>query len=399
MNFFKKIKMALNAIFEIFSNKPKTYAVQKGSNIDEKGPLKEAKIEALESSPQADFDSGETIAPIRIDPPKTKPVQTIMDFAEVQISEHTKRAYRKDLENFIGYLKAQGKLEYWNHGSKEGVGPRQIAEYRDHLIKSKNLAKTTVTRKLAVLKSFYKWAIAQDLAIKNPAELVRGFPQNQDSKTGFLTDEEVDLIFTYFDKFDELGLTKESHRTVIYTLLMLALRRSEAASIDFGDFIFENKRWLLKVKGKGGRERLLPVPPKLVSIYEDWVFRLFPDAPMGTMDLAPQSWVRFFDSYKDQPMLISTKGRTKDSRISTGEIAHIVRKTAVKAGIAKKVSPHMLRATAITHSLDQGASHRGVQQMAGWTSPLMITRYDKRRNDPDHSAIHKIKYAKELDAD
>jgi integrase len=59
----------------------------------------------------------------------------------------------------------------------------------------------------------------------------------------------------------------------------------------------------------------------------------------------------------------------------------------------KRVSPHMLRATAITHALDQGASHRGVQQMAGWTSPLMITRYDKRRKDPKQSAVHKLKYA------
>jgi hypothetical protein len=52
----------------------------------------------------------------------------------------------------------------------------------------------------------------------------------------------------------------------------------------------------------------------------------------------------------------------------------------------------MLRATAITHALDQGATHRGVQQMAGWTSPLMITRYDKRRKDPKYSGVWKLHY-------
>ena len=53
----------------------------------------------------------------------------------------------------------------------------------------------------------------------------------------------------------------------------------------------------------------------------------------------------------------------------------------------------MLRSTAITHALDQGATHRGVQQMAGWTSPLMISRYDKKRMDPKYSAVHNLQYA------
>jgi site-specific recombinase XerD len=80
--------------------------------------------------------------------------------------------------------------------------------------------------------------------------------------------------------------------------------------------------------------------------------------------------------------------------LSDGELARIVRKHCLKAGIPFRVSPHMLRSTAITHALDQGATHRGVQQMAGWTSPLMISRYDKKRMDPQYSAVHQLRYGK-----
>jgi site-specific recombinase XerD len=319
-----------------------------------------------------------------------KPISAITDFAEVQLSSHSKRAYRRDLQDFIGYLKTQGLLESWN----TEIGPKDVAAYRDHLIEARGLAKTSVTRKLAVIKSFYKWALAQGWVLRNPAELVRGFPQTQDSKTGFLSDPEVELLLSYFDKFPEMGITKAGQKNILYTLLMLGLRRSEAASIDMGDIRYEAEKWTLLVRGKGNRDRILPVPERLLETWEAWIQSLFDDAPMGTFKDSPKAWVGWIAGYRDQPLLISTKGKTKRQRISSGEIGWTVRKVALKAGIANRISPHVLRATAITHALDQGASHRGIQQMAGWTSPLMITRYDKRRNDPEHSAVHKLKYAK-----
>lgn len=323
-----------------------------------------------------------------------KPISAITDFAEVQLSEHSKRAYRRDLQDFIGYLKTQDLLEQWN----TEIGPKEVAGYRDHLIQIRGLAKTSVTRKLAVIKSFYKWALAQGWVIRNPAELVKGFPQTQDSKTGFLSDTEVELLLSYFDKFPEMGLTKSAQKMTIYTLLMLAIRRSEAASIDVGDIRYEAGRWSVIIRGKGHRDRILPVPDRLLDTWEFWLQTLFEDAPMGTFHHSPLAWVQWINAYKDQPLLISTKGKTKFARLSTAEIGWAVRKVARKAGIANRISPHVLRATAITHALDQGASHRGIQQMAGWTSPLMITRYDKRRNDPTHSAVHKLKYAKNLES-
>lgn len=332
---------------------------------------------------------------LQIPPPvlnAPKPIFAIEGFAEVQLSDHSKRAYRRDLQDFIGYLKVQNLIESWN----TEIGPIEIAGYRDHLIKSRGLAKSSVTRKLAVIKSFYKWALAQGWVMRNPADLVKGFPQTQDSKTGFLSDAEVDLILSYFDKFSDLGITKQGQKNIIYTLLMLGLRRSEAASIDLGHIRFENGKWTLLVKGKGHRDRILPLPDRLLENWELWLQTLFEDAPMGSFHGSPLAWVNWINAYRDQPLLISTKGKTKFARISTAEIAWTVRRVARKAGIANRISPHVLRATAITHALDQGASHRGVQQMAGWTSPLMITRYDKRRNDPDHSAVHKLKYAKTL---
>jgi site-specific recombinase XerD len=93
-------------------------------------------------------------------------------------------------------------------------------------------------------------------------------------------------------------------------------------------------------------------------------------------------------------LLISTRAKSFDAALSTSEIGRIVRQAARFSGLSQRVTPHALRATAITHALDEGASHRGIQQMAGWTSPLMITRYDKRRKDHRFSAIHHLSYAK-----
>lgn len=322
-----------------------------------------------------------------------KPVFAIQGFADVQLSEHSKRAYKRDLQDFIGYLITQNLLESWN----TDIGPTQIAQYRDHLINERSLAKTSVTRKLAVIKSFYKWALAQGWVMRNPAELVKGFPQTQDSKTGFLTDPEVDLMLSYFDKFPELGLTKHSQKNIVYTLLMLGLRRSEAASIRLGDIKYEGGKWLILIKGKGHRDRRLPIPERLLDTWELWLQTRFEDAPMGSFLYSPLAWTNWLQAYHDEPLLISTKGLTKNKALTPGEIGWSVRRIARRAGIAAKTSPHVLRATAITHALDQGASHRGVQQMAGWTSPLMITRYDKRRNDPEHSAVNKLKYAKSVE--
>jgi len=319
----------------------------------------------------------------------------IQEFSLVQLSPHSQRAYAKDLKDFFSFLRVQNIWNDWN----SSLTPLLVAEYREHLYSERGLAKSTVTRKLAVLKSFCKWAISRGWIDRNPAELVRSFPQTQESKTGFLSDHEIrKLLRSLPTDLESPRLFRALTRVTIETLLMLGLRRSEASAIHLNDIEYTDETWLLRVHGKGSRDRLLPIPPRLLATWSEWLERVVPDtAPFTNMEDNPTVCIKFFKAHRDIPLLISTRAKDFDTPISPGEIGHIVRKAGFFAQLPKRLSPHMLRATAITHALDQGASHRGIQQMAGWTSPLMITRYDKRKNDPKFSAIHQLLYSKNWD--
>lgn len=315
----------------------------------------------------------------------------IEEFSGVQLSAHTQRAYKNDLRDFFAFLKTQGIWASWN----EEVTPILIAQYRNWLVNERKLAKTSVTRKLAVLKSFFRWGQNRGWIDSNPAELLRGFPQTQESKTGFLADNEIGDLLGKLQVSREDRMSRHLARVVVETLLMLAVRRSEATRICAGDLELLEGRWLVHIKGKGDRDRVLPVPPKLLVTWSQWWARLSDEAPQAaSLAEAPQSWLFWCRRHAEQPLLVSTRSRSADKALSSSEVGWIVRKAARRAGLSARVSPHVLRATAITHALDRGASHRGVQQMAGWSSPLMISRYDKRRKDPRHSAVDHLAYAK-----
>jgi integrase/recombinase XerC len=321
------------------------------------------------------------------------PVSTAIDeFAGVQLSTHSRRAYEKDLRDFFSFCRSREIWKHWNHE----ITPLLVAEYRGFLLDERKLAKSSITRKLATLKSFFRWAKLRGWIDDNPAEMVRAFPQTQESKTGFLNDGEIErLLFSFAAPLAEVRLFRALCRVCVETLLMLGLRRAEAAAIRLGHLEHSDGRWLLRVQGKGDRERLLPLPPRLEKTWSEWLRRIHPHAPAARLSDDPGTWALWIRAYRDLPLLISTRAKGYESPLSTSEIGRIIRRSGRWAGLTQKLSPHMLRASAITHALDQGASHRGVQQMAGWTSPLMITRYDKRRKDPRHSAVHDLKYARE----
>jgi integrase len=133
----------------------------------------------------------------------------------------------------------------------------------------------------------------------------------------------------------------------------------------------------VRVPGKGDKERILPVPQKLKELLEQYMER--EGIEMG------QARPLF------QPVRNNlTKIKTKP--LHAASIYYVVRKYAARAGVDRKVSPHSCRATCISNALDHAASHRSVQQLAGWSSPLMIERYDKRRTELRDSAVHTVAY-------
>ena len=103
----------------------------------------------------------------------------------------------------------------------------------------------------------------------------------------------------------------------------------------------------------------------------------------------------------EAPLFVPAKRlpfQSKYKRLNPNTISYIVQYYCKKAGIKRKISPHSLRATCISNALDKRATHRAVQHMAGWSTPLMIQRYDKRREELKNAATYVIDYGeKEFD--
>lgn len=133
----------------------------------------------------------------------------------------------------------------------------------------------------------------------------------------------------------------------------------------------------VRVPGKGDKERILPLPPKTQSLIEHYLEKK--GIAIGAEDF-------LFSPVRNNLT------RVRSRPIATHAVYYIVLKYARLAGVERRVSPHSCRATAISNALDHAASHRSVQQMAGWSSPLMIERYDKRRTAIQDSAVHSVSY-------
>jgi site-specific recombinase XerD len=298
----------------------------------------------------------------------------IQPYLQNQLSDHTRRAYETDLKQFFSFL--DGRIEA---SSLNQLKTEHIILYRKYLeegrLSGKNFEKSTVNRKLAVIKSFLNWLKANQVIRDNPAQLVKGFPQTQESSLKGLSDEEVRNILDQPNRNSKSGAL---HLAVLSTLLYLGLRKGELIGLKMGDLDSERGVPVLKVRGKGHRVRILPLTQSL-KVTLDYYFKV---CRRDTGD-------------KEAPLFIPTKNPrtfTLSKTLNPNAITYMVQRYAKKAGILKPISPHSCRATCISNALDRKATHRSVQHLAGWSTPLMIQRYDKRREDLKNSAAFLIDY-------
>lgn len=298
----------------------------------------------------------------------------IQPFLMNQLSAHTRRAYETDLKHFFLFL--EGRIDA---ASLTQLKPEHIILYRKFLeegrLTRRPLEKSTINRKLAVVKSFLNWLRVNQILRENPAQLVKGFPQSQESALKGLSDEEARKILALPKRNSRSGAL---HNAVLHCLLYMGLRKGELLDLRMGDLGEERGIQVLKVRGKGHRVRILPLSKTVKASLEHYFFACRRDK-LKT----------------EEPMFLPTKNpRTQElmKRMNPNAITYIVVRYARKAGILKKISPHSCRATCISNALDRKATHRSVQHLAGWSTPLMIQRYDKRREDLQNSAAFLIDY-------
>ncbi len=295
--------------------------------------------------------------------------QHIEAFLLDQRSEHTRRAYGKDLKRFVKYL----HLRAMEKGRDEPLTRSVVIAYKDFLLGEK-LQHTSIDRHLATLRSFFQWLVDDGVLDRSPAQGVRFLNPRKLSATVGLSDDEVRKILQQPDLHTRSGA---QHYAILMLLFFCGLRRSELCSIRTRQLQVERGIPVLRLRGKGNAERLIAVPEAAWNAIRY-------SAHIARRDLSRDQWL--FTPLKNP------RGGGLDRALDPSGIFYLVRRYAKLAGIQSRISPHSCRATAISNARDRHVPDRAIQEFAGWASPDMITRYDKRRTAAERSASRAIDY-------
>ena len=283
-------------------------------------------------------------------------------------SEHTRKAYESDLKEFATFLNANNiELEQLDNVDL-------TIKFRDTL-QSQDKSPGTIARKMASIKSFASWMVAEGHWERNPVASLKAPKPVVLEPTLAFTDEEVRKLLTLPNRDSFYG---NMHYMVLVILFNMGLRRSEIVAIRLKDIYEDRGFTILKIIGKGQKERLVPVNKTIsdaLSIYKS-TYTLFSGVELNPDDYLLQSQA----SYKNpKPM-------------DSGTINRIVKQYSKEAGIERRLSAHSCRATAISHLLEKSVPIGTVAHMAGHSSINTTTSYDKRRTNFENSAVFKIEY-------
>lgn len=262
---------------------------------------------------------------------KIKEVENFIQYltAERNYSPHTAIAYSVDMYDFADFIKKNKNIEL----SK--CDKNIIRDYLVYLY-NKNLKKSSVIRKLAVLKSFYKFLVISDVIEVNPTTSI-SMPKKDKRIPVFITEKEIKKLF-------DLPDIDLRDRAMLELLYSSGIRIEELVSRNLKDI--DLLYGTLKVLGKGSSERIVPVGDKCALAIKNYI---------------DERRTKGLDCSMNSPMFLNVYGK----RITARGARKVLHNWFIKAGFIKKVSPHTLRHTFATHLLDRGCDIRSVQKMLG----------------------------------
>ena len=262
---------------------------------------------------------------------------------EKRASSHTVSNYLRDLGQFQIFL-AQRHPECIQQGF---LSPKKIEvlHIRNYLVEALKACKAvSVARKLASLRSFFRFLMRQGFLETNPAKEIRG-PKLPRKLPQFLSVDEVFRLLEAPDRTQWRGCRDGAILEVLYSS---GLRVSELIHLD-REHINLKEGWV-RVVGKGNKERLVPLGQKAVSALKMW---LSDQRRLG------------------EEVFVNERGR----RLTVRTIERVVQKYVIQCGIMKTVTPHTLRHSFATHLLEGGADLRGIQELLGHSSLSTTQKY------------------------
>jgi integrase/recombinase XerC len=268
---------------------------------------------------------------------------------ERNVSPHTLRNYASDLRQFDEFLNRRAKENGEKKIPLEDVTVHVVRAYLASL--SKHNKKSSIARKLAALKGFFRYLLREKKIGRDPLALVSS-PKQEKPLPAFLS---VDDVFRLLAVVQGDGLLTLRDRAILETLYSTGVRVSELTGLDWNDVDFQ--LGIIRVVGKGSKERIVPIGEVALQTLRDYG--------------AEQSikWKRAPKG--DMAVFLNHSGR----RITTRSVARVVEKHLKTAGIAVRMGPHGLRHTFATHLLNGGADLRVIQEMLGHASLSTTQRY------------------------
>lgn len=254
-------------------------------------------------------------------------------------SEHTLRGYGREILEFGAFL-TQHNLDF------RRIAKREIRAFLGSLTENDT---TTVSHKTTVQRSFYRYLLREGIVAANPFLSIRN--KKTPRKTpDFLTIEEAMLMLSASFEGDRNSMR---NRALLETLYATGIRVSELVGLNMESLQLDAE--LIKVRGKGKKERIVPMGSKAIAALRSYI-----NTERAT-------------ALGSAPVFINHHGQ----RLSDRSVRTILKKHLLKTGILKQLSPHSLRHSFATHLLNNGADLRFIQELLGHESLSTTQKYTR----------------------
>lgn len=259
---------------------------------------------------------------------------------EKNFSEHTAKAYVSDILSFLIWLE------------EEQVGDVDFNKMREYLrfIHKYNYKKTTVSRKISALRTFYKYLYRERVVESNPVAGISA-PKREKTLPKFMSKDEIEQILNNINIENPCGFR---NRTILELLWATGMRVSELSGLNFGDLNLEHNE--IRVFGKGSKERIVLVSERAKSYLERYIEH--------ARQLVAKGFPVPSQDKEESPVFVNNTGY----RLNPKTIRNVINSVVEKVELPKHVTPHMFRHSFATYLIENGADLRVVQELLGHAS-------------------------------
>jgi integrase/recombinase XerD len=288
-------------------------------------------------------------------------------------NDKTRRAYKADVGEFLRFNGID------NPEDLRSIGRPHVILWRDNLTE-RELAPSTVRRKLSALASLFDYLCEKNAVEHNPVDGVKRpvVANGNEGSTPALGDDQVRLLL---EAPDENSLKGTRDRAILATLLYHGIRREELCNLRIRDIQSRQGVLHFRIKGKRGKIRYVPVHPAVQRLIQKYLKRA------GHIEDVPGALFR--------PVRNNRTGELDRHLDPSSIYKNVVRKYGLETGISGLVDGlcvHSLRATAATNALSNDADIAKVQEWLGHANVSTTRLYDRRKTKPEESPTFRVKY-------